>query len=79
MKYLIKLLQHYGRDWTRTNGVSNVTVLRTACFSQFAYLPIWLQGRDSNPQLTVYETGILPFDDPAVLCPKVGAGVEERV
>lgn len=30
MKYLIKLLQHYGRDWTRTNGVSNVTVLQTA-------------------------------------------------
>ena len=45
----------------------------------FAYLPIWLQGRDSDPHVTAYEAGVLPVDYPAVLCPKVGAGVEERV
>ena len=41
--------------------------------------PYWLQGRDSNPHITVYEAVVLPFDYPAILCPKVGAGVEERV
>ena len=32
----------------------------------FAYLPIWLQGRDSDPHMTVYEAGVLPVDYPAV-------------
>ena len=41
--------------------------------------PYWLQGRDSDPHITVYEAVVLPFDYPAILCPKVGAGVEERV
>ena len=41
--------------------------------------PYWLQGRDLNPHAAAYEAGVLPVDYPAVLCPKVGAGVEERV
>ena len=41
--------------------------------------PYWLQGRDSDPHITVYEAVVLPVDYPAILCPKVGAGVEERV
>ena len=40
--------------------------------------PYWLQGRDSDPHAAAYEAVFLPVEHPAVLCPKIGAGVGKR-
>ena len=35
--------------------------------------PYWLQGRDSDPHITVYEAVFLPFEHPALYRPRKGA------
>lgn len=43
-----------------------VTVLQTACFTQFAYLPIfkWCRGTESNGRHSVLQTDALPAELP---------------
>ena len=49
-----------GNGMTRTYSVYYVTVLQTACFTQFAYPPIWSRWHDLNMRPLAPKASVLP-------------------